>query len=158
MDWLPPEKRRKIMRSIRSKNSKPERTLGLGLFALGLRYRKHVKSLPGVPDFVFARFRAVVFVHGCFWHAHQCGAVARPTSNTEYWGPKLDRNVERDQAAQERLLADGWRVAVVWECAIPKEGSRELGDMLAQVAEWISSDVKKLELARTETASVRSRA
>ncbi|MFN0094461.1 MAG: very short patch repair endonuclease [Dehalococcoidia bacterium] len=92
-----------------------------GLHRRGLRFRLHVRRLPGKPDMVFPKFRAVVFVHGCFWHQHvDCREGRLPSTNVDYWTPKLARNVRR-QAEHERLLAEsGWRVCVVWECQVER--------------------------------------
>ena len=85
---------------------------------MGYRYRLHVGNLPGRPDLVFPSLRKVVFVHGCFWHQHGCKRSARPTSNIAFWEEKLDRNLARDRASSAALKREGWKVLVVWECAI----------------------------------------
>jgi DNA mismatch endonuclease (patch repair protein) len=104
------------MRRVRSRDTAPELTVRHTLRRLGYRYRLHVKNLPGTPDIVFMRRRKVVFVHGCFWHQHGCALTNLPTSNVDYWHPKLRRNVERDAAAIRQLDQAGWSVLVVWEC------------------------------------------
>jgi DNA mismatch endonuclease (patch repair protein) len=88
---------------------------------MGYRYRLHRKDLPGKPDLVFGPRRAAIFVHGCFWHQHDCRRDSVPSSNSKYWAPKLARNVERDKQAQAALEAAGWRVMVVWECELKGE-------------------------------------
>lgn len=108
-----------LMSKIKSKNTAPEMTVRRLIFSLGFRYRLHDKKLPGKPDLVFAGRRKAIFVHGCFWHGHDCGAGRnRPASNLDYWGRKLERNIERDQANQAALKAAGWKVLILWECEI----------------------------------------
>lgn len=114
------------MGRIPSKDTKPELLLRRALHALGLRYRLHGKDLPGKPDLVFASYRAVVFVHGCFWHRHSsCKVASSPKSNTEFWEAKFARNVERDAANLTALKYRGWRVFVVWECELTGKGKAE---------------------------------
>lgn len=107
------------MASIRSKDMKPELAVRKLAHALGFRFRLHRKDLPGKPDLVFAKYRAAIFVHGCFWHQHEdaeCLDGRRPKSNNAYWGPKLSRNIERDRRNKAELERLGWRVLVIWEC------------------------------------------
>lgn len=109
------------MRSIREKNTKPELTIRRLLFAAGYRFRLHCELLPGKPDIVFPIRRKVVFIHGCFWHQHQkatCPIRVIPTSNTQYWLPKLERNAARDKENRAALKKLGWSSIVVWECEI----------------------------------------
>lgn len=118
-DKITPERRSENMRRIRSKDMKPEMVVRRLVHRLGYRYRLHRKNLPGKPDMVFGPRRAVIFVHGCFWHQHDkagCLDGRPPKSNTDYWGPKLARNVERDAATQIALTKAGWRILVIWEC------------------------------------------
>ena len=115
--------RRRTMQAVKSKDTKPEWTVRHLLYAAGYRYRLHGKALPGKPDLVFAGRRKVVFVHGCFWHGHDCARGARqPKANAEYWSEKIDRNRERDVRHLVALRADGWTTHVVWECQIKKPG------------------------------------
>jgi len=107
------------MRAIRSKGMRPELAVRSLVHKMGYRYRLHKKDLPGRPDLVFPSRRKVIFVHGCFWHAHKhCKAAHLPKSNLEYWGPKLERNRTRDRENIEGLNADGWESMVVWECEV----------------------------------------
>lgn len=118
MDIVPPGKRSAMMRAVRQKDTAPELRLRRALHALGYRYRLHPKTLPGRPDLVFPSRRAAIFVHGCFWHGHDCRAGRRPSSNTAYWLPKITANRERDARKQADLEALGWRVLTVWECEL----------------------------------------
>ena len=105
------------MAAVRSKDTAPEMAVRRLAHALGYRFRLHRKDLPGHPDLVFPGRKAVVFVHGCWWHGHDCRRGARAAkTNADYWSAKIARNAERDRAAQHALAAAGWRVLVIWEC------------------------------------------
>lgn len=105
------------MARIKGKGTIPEMNVRRAAHALGLRFRLHRSCLPGKPDLVFPRLRLALFVHGCFWHQHEkCRRASTPKSRQDYWGPKLQRNVERDALNTRALLALGWRVEVLWEC------------------------------------------
>ena len=123
------------MAQIRSKDTKPELALRHALHARGFRYRLHDRKLPGRPDLVFRRFGAVCFVHGCFWHRHDgCASSTMPSTRVDYWRDKFENNVNRDQTSRVALLDAGWRVAVVWECALRKQ---RVDDTIAQVEDWL---------------------
>ena len=109
------------MSRIRSTNSKPEEVVRKYLFSQGFRYRKNDKRYPGKPDIVLPKYKTVIFVHGCFWHMHDCGRFVWPSSNVEYWEKKIYRNVDRDKERTEKLQADGWKVLTVWECELNKK-------------------------------------
>ena len=113
------------MAGIRQKSTRPELLVGKVLRALGLRYRLTNRDLPGSPDFANRRARWALFVHGCFWHRHGCGASTTPTHNREFWEAKFARNLARDAGAIEELRASGYRVIVVWECET-KRGEAEI--------------------------------
>ncbi|MFQ5564050.1 MAG: very short patch repair endonuclease [Parvularculaceae bacterium] len=118
-DVFPPEKRSEVMRAVKGADTKPELTLRKALFAKGFRYRLHRKDLPGKPDLVFPKYHAVVFVHGCFWHGHDCARGRRvPKTNRAYWTAKIARNRERDAKNVAALRKAGWRVFTVWECEL----------------------------------------
>jgi DNA mismatch endonuclease (patch repair protein) len=106
------------MRRIKSRDTGPEIAVRRLLYSLGYRYRLNHKTLPGKPDIVFAKRRKVIFVHGCFWHAHGCRMSHNPRTNTAYWSPKLARNVERDSKNQTALEQLGWQTLTLWECDI----------------------------------------
>jgi DNA mismatch endonuclease (patch repair protein) len=105
------------MSRIGSADTTPELRVRRLLHGLGYRFRLHGKGLPGRPDIVLARRRAVIFVHGCYWHGHGCARGRPAQSNVAYWSPKIERNKRRDSAAMAALTAQGWRALVVWECA-----------------------------------------
>src|SRR5579884_2241405 len=119
MDKVGASKRSEIMRRVRSTDTRPELTVRRLIHAMGYRFRLHRRDLPGVPDIVLPRLRAVAFIHGCFWHGHACRAGRnRPASNVAYWERKLNRNRERDVRAQIALRRLGWRVLTIWECEL----------------------------------------
>jgi DNA mismatch endonuclease (patch repair protein) len=110
--------RSEMMAGIRGKDTQPEMLIRRGLHARGLRYRLHLAGMPGRPDIVLPRFRAVIFIHGCFWHAHEgCRYFRLPKTRTEFWTAKLDGNRQRDSLKTDLLKRAGWRVLTVWECA-----------------------------------------
>jgi DNA mismatch endonuclease, patch repair protein len=118
VDVLTKEQRRLNMSRIRSKDTKPERVLRSLLHAKGLRFRLHAKHLPGKPDLVLPKYQAVVFVHGCFWHGHECHLGRLPKSGHDYWSPKIAATRGRDAQALGALAALKWRTILVWECAL----------------------------------------
>ena len=109
------------MSHIRSKNSKPEELVRKYLFSKGFRYRKNVKTLPGCPDIVLPKYKTVIFVNGCFWHKHDCPRFVWPSTNEEYWRPRIMGNVERDKRNLAELQQLGWTVLTVWECELKKK-------------------------------------
>jgi DNA mismatch endonuclease (patch repair protein) len=112
------------MRRVRGRDTSPERKVRRLLTRMGLRYRLQRRDLPGKPDVVFAGRRIALFVHGCFWHGHDCARGARvPKANVEYWTRKIDRNRARDAQVQARLAEAGWRAIVVWECELKDEAA-----------------------------------
>jgi DNA mismatch endonuclease (patch repair protein) len=127
------------MRSIRSTDMRPELAVRSLVHKLGYRFRLHRKDLPGKPDLVFVSRRKIIFVHGCFWHAHDCKIAHSPKSNLQYWGPKLERNRARDEKNIGALRADGWKTMVIWECEIRSEHTlkkRIIGFLGARAASW----------------------
>ena len=120
MDVFSPEKRSQVMSRIRSKDTKPEKIIRSILHKLGFRFRINRIDLPGKPDIVLPKCKTVIFVHGCFWHQHEdCKYAVMPKSNTNYWKPKLTKNMDRDKLNIKRLNEIGWNVLTIWECQIP---------------------------------------
>lgn len=118
-DSLTPEQRHRNMAAIHSTSTKPELKVRHALWQLGFRYRVNDKRLPGSPDIVLAKYRTVIFVHGCFWHGHKdCKSYAVPKTNTEFWSAKVAKNKKHDQEAWRQLEAKGWFVIIVWECQL----------------------------------------
>jgi DNA mismatch endonuclease (patch repair protein) len=117
-----PEERSRIMRAVKGIDTAPELAVRRVAHGMGYRYRLHRSDLPGKPDLVFPSLRKVVFVHGCFWHGHDCARGARvPVRNRDYWIAKVARNKARDEKTRAVLSAEGWKVAVLWECEIKDE-------------------------------------
>ena len=120
------KKRSAVMAKIKSKDTKPEWIVRRYLYSRGYRYRKNVKSLPGIPDIVLRKYGIIIFVHGCFWHGHDVDGHV-PHSNREYWQKKIEQNQLRDKKNEQELLQMGWNVLVVWECQLkPKVRERTL--------------------------------
>jgi len=117
-DMFTAEQRSEIMSHIRSTDTAPELALRSQIHRLGLRFRLHRNDLPGKPDLVLPKHRLVVMMHGCFWHGHNCKDGRRPSSNSDYWNQKLDRNVSRDKRNVRSLQRLGWRCLIVWECEL----------------------------------------
>lgn len=138
--------RSRMMAGIRSKNTRPELVVRRGLHALGFRYRLHDRGLAGQPDMVLPRYRAVIFIHGCFWHGHDCALFRWPKSREAFWREKIGRNRERDAAAEAGLEQAGWRVLKIWECAL--KGTARIGvEAVMLLAEgWLVSDARTGEV------------
>lgn len=150
-----------IMARVRSKDTTPELRLRRALFALGFRYRLHSTSLPGRPDIVFPKHRALILVHGCLWHWHGCSRSRMPTTNTDYWSAKISRNVARDRVRLAEYASLGWRVLIVWECAL---STRMTEETAAAAAAWIKGGsatplacIEPVTTAETATPSPRLR-
>lgn len=133
-DIFAPEKRHEIMQNVKTKNTAPEIKLRSLLHKNGFRFRVNRKDLPGKPDIVLPKYSAVIFVHGCFWHGHDCPRGQRPQTNADFWNQKIDRNVIRDKSDVSLLESLGWRVLIVWECEIKKKNEAVL---LSRVKEFL---------------------
>ena len=133
------------MSGIRGKNTKPEMMIRRGLHARGFRYRLHCK-LPGKPDICLPKYRAVIFVHGCFWHGHDCHLFKWPSTRPEFWREKIGRNQVVDERALAALHAGGWRTAMVWECALKGKDRRPTDMILDRLAGWLNSAAVNLQI------------
>lgn len=131
MDKVSFGQRSRNMAAVKARNTKPEVAVRRLLHGMGLRFRLHRRDLPGTPDIVLPRHRAVVLVHGCFWHGHSCSRGKAPSSNTAFWLPKLERNKARDVEQSQALRALGWRVLTVWECETKRPDS-----LVRRLARW----------------------
>ena len=118
MDVVTPSVRSRMMSHIRGKNTQPELQIRKALFARGFRYRLHDSSLPGKPDLIFPKYRAIIQINGCFWHGHDCPLFKWPSSRVEFWKEKITKNRQRDISNSQELERMGWRVLTVWECAL----------------------------------------
>ncbi len=144
--------RSRMMASIRSKDTKPELVLRRALHSRGFRFRLHSNRIKGRPDIVLPKYRAVVFVHGCFWHRHKgCRYTTTPSTRPEFWRSKFEANTARDKAVQESLLDEGWRVAVVWECTLRRY--QEINAAADALSEWLRSASRQVVIDAASDSS-----
>ncbi len=138
--------RSRMMAGIKGRNTKPEILIRKLLHKKGFRFRLHVKDLPGKPDIVLPKYKAVIFVNGCFWHGHKgCRLFKLPATRTEFWQEKICRNQANDARAIDFLLASYWRVCIVWECSI-RGAKKDPEKVVSAIADWLSSDEQFLEI------------
>ena len=139
VDVVDPATRSRMMSGIRAKNTRPELFIRQGLHALGYRFRLHRKDIPGKPDIVLPKYRALVVIHGCFWHRHDCRYFKLPATNAEFWHRKIDQNRQRDKHNLKLQLNGGWRCLVVWECAVrASRRTPEQLDVVGLAAQWLT--------------------
>lgn len=134
------------MAAIRGADTRPEMTIRKALHARGFRYRLHAKELRGKPDLILPKYKASIFVHGCFWHGHDCPLFRWPKTREDFWRHKIGENQRRDADVRRQLAAEGWRVATVWECALKGWGRLPLPDVIDSLSAWLSSDANKLSI------------
>lgn len=146
-DRLTREERSAHMARIRGRDTKPEIVIRRGLHRAGLRYRLHRRDLPGCPDIIFNKRKAVIFVHGCFWHGHDCPAFKIPATRPQFWKMKISQNRDRDARILDELERLGWRSLVVWECAMRGTGRLDLGELIARVESWVRQGTERAEIA-----------
>jgi DNA mismatch endonuclease (patch repair protein) len=139
--------RSRMMAGIRGRDTKPELEVRRALHKLGFRFRLHSTKLPGRPDLVFPKHQAVVFVHGCFWHGHDCRYFKAPSTRAAFWSTKIAGNRSRDERRARELHDSGWRVMVIWECAIRDRTSDERLAVMARLARWIKGKKERDEIA-----------
>ena len=145
-----------MMAGIGPTNTKPEMMIRRGLHALGWRYRLHVSDLPGKPDLVFPRRKAVIFVHGCFWHGHDCALFRWPSTREEFWRAKISGNVARDHRVRQQLLKARWRVLDVWECTLRGRKRMPAEEVLAQCAAFLAGEAPHASVGDDRTVTVRA--
>jgi DNA mismatch endonuclease (patch repair protein) len=138
--------RSRMMSGIRGTNTRPEIVVRHGLHRCGFRYRLHASGLPGKPDIVLTRWHTVVLVNGCFWHGHDCHLFRWPGSRKDFWKQKITRNRTRDVEVKDALAAAGWRVLVIWECALKGRARRPLDDVLGEASAWIRKGTRTHEI------------
>jgi len=148
-DIVDPKTRSRMMSNIKGKNTKPEMAIRSALHRMGYRFRLHRKDLPGKPDIVLPKHRAVVFVNGCFWHGHFCSLFKWPKTREEFWREKILSNKRRDKRNVKALLEDGWKVCIVWECSIRKRHENEVGEAIASLIAWIGGSDALKEIPST---------
>ena len=151
-DIVDQQTRSRMMSGIRGKDTKPELALRRALHARGFRFRLHSKKVHGRPDLALPMYRAVVFVHGCFWHRHEgCRYATTPATRSEFWQAKFAANVARDSVVRGALLDEGWRVATIWECALRKP--EQVSVAADRLAEWLVAVGDTLELGESEASA-----
>jgi len=144
VDIVDKQTRSRMMSGIKGKNTKPEIIVRKYLHKMGLRYRLHDKGVYGKPDIVLKKYNAVIFVHGCYWHRHKnCKLAYTPKSRKNFWLKKFEQNINRDEKVRLRLLKDGWRVAIIWECVLRKNNKDNVP--LKIMLDWVQSDENELE-------------
>lgn len=131
--------RSRMMAGIRGKDTRPELAVRKALHRRGFRYRLHDRKLPGKPDMSFPRYRAAIFVNGCFWHGHDCHLFKWPASRADFWKKKILRNRQKDRENIDALGKLGWRVLTIWECALKGRASHSMDDIVDKVALWLES-------------------
>ncbi len=139
------------MKSIKCKNTKPEMSVRRELHSRGYRYKTNDYGLPGRPDIVLSKYNAVIFVNGCYWHAHDCDLFKIPKSNRDFWLKKFSENVKRDAENIFKLKELGWRIGIVWECAL-RMNSRNYNsnNIIGHVEKWIKGSEREIEISKTE--------
>lgn len=137
--------RSRMMSGIRGRNTKPEILIRSLLHRHGFRFRLHVSDLPGKPDIVLPRYCAIIFVHGCFWHGHDCSLFKWPKTNPDFWREKIRRNQTNDNRVKTALLADDWRVGVVWECTLRGAG-KNIEGVAQRLADWLLGNSPLIEV------------
>ena len=145
-DVVEPATRSRMMSGIRSRDTKPEMVIRRGLHTRGYRYRLHSSSLPGRPDLVLSSRKAVIFVHGCFWHGHSCHLFKWPTTRAAWWRAKIEANRARDTSVRDQIADMGWRQLRVWECALKGTTSRPPDTVLNEVTAWLDGDEADTDL------------
>jgi DNA mismatch endonuclease, patch repair protein len=146
MDTVTPAIRSKIMASVGQQNTGAEVLLRKALHRIGLRYRLHDRRLAGSPDLVFSRFKAVVFVHGCYWHSHGCYRSTVPKTRRDFWTDKFAANRQRDARKRAELLANDWRVLTVWECALLGKTAHRIDRLATRIERWLRSKSRSREI------------
>lgn len=138
--------RSRMMSGIRSKDTKPERQIRSALHKHGFRFRLNQATLPGKPDIVLKKYHAVIFIHGCFWHGHDCSLFKWPKTNSDFWKEKILRNRMVDAETEVQIKKFGWRYAVVWECALKGKSKLGLEMTVGKLEDWLRSSRRSLEI------------
>lgn len=142
------------MARVRNKDTQLELTVRSALHARGFRFRLHSHKLPGRPDLVLKKYSAVIFVHGCFWHGHNCHLFSWPKTRRSFWRQKIEGNVKRDKTNRSLLITGGWRVVVIWGCALKGRNRLQLGAVADRCTQWLNSDETELMLQGNETPNL----
>jgi DNA mismatch endonuclease (patch repair protein) len=138
--------RSRMMAGIGGKNTKPELLVRKGLHKLGFRYLLHTPALPGKPDIVFPKYKAVILINGCFWHAHDCHLFKWPSTRKDFWREKILSNKKRDERNLNKYTELGWKVLIIWECAIKGKTRRPVSEVVNAAANWLQFDDHNSEI------------
>jgi len=145
-DVVSADVRSRMMSGIRGKNTKPEMIIRRGLHAKGFRYVLHDKRLPGKPDLVLPKYQAVIFIHGCFWHGHNCHLFKWPKTREGFWRKKIEGNKQTDVSAMAALAGSGWRYCVIWECALKGRARAPVSATIKRISKWLISRHPTIEI------------
>ena len=137
MDVVDKKTRSRMMSGIRGKNTQPELIIRKALFSQGFRYKLHDKNLPGKPDLVFPKYHSLVFIHGCFWHGHNCHLFKWPSTRPEFWKKKINTNKKVDKRNYKKLKKEGWHIMTIWECAVKGKKRKPIENIIYSTTKWI---------------------
>ena len=150
VDVVSVQTRRRMMSGIKSRDTKPEIRVRSGLHRCGFRFRCNVAGLPGKPDMVFSKYKAVIQIHGCLWHQHDCHLFKWPCADNptkaKFWRDKITANKNRDSKQFTLLRDTGWRIGIVWECALKGRASIEFAELIDELSDWLTSSVPSIEI------------
>ena len=149
-DVVSPKTRSQMMSGIQGKNTKPELMIRKALHQKGFRYRLHDKSLPGKPDLVFPKYKAVIQINGCFWHRHDCHLFKWPSTRPKFWKNKISSNRERDAKNKVELKKQGWRVLTIWECALKGKHKLSFDVLVRKIDKWLIAGIGSREIRGKE--------
>lgn len=148
VDVVDARTRSRMMAGIRSRDTRPEKSIRRGLHRLGFRFRLHTSKISGRPDLVFPKYHAVVFVHGCFWHGHDCPLFRVPSTRAKFWRAKISQNRRRDAKVKQLVLESGWRYMAIWECALRGHQVSKLDRVVKQTASWLLGQKRAGEIRK----------
>jgi len=151
VDVVDQETRSRMMSGIKGKDTKPELIIRKALFRQGFRYTLHNKTLPGKPDLALKKYKAAIFINGCFWHGHDCSLFKWPQTRKEFWKDKIQGNRKRDLQVKQDLRERGWRVLTIWECATKGKEKIPLDDIISRAVTWLRSDDEESEIRGSPT-------
>lgn len=151
VDIVDRQTRSRMMSGIRGKNTKPEMLIRRALHSGGFRFRLHRKDLPGSPDIVLPKYRALILINGCFWHGHDCRLFKWPKTRPDFWSEKIEGNIERDQRNQTELKKRGWRVCILWECEVKGVGEVRRFEVVNRVMDWLKSESSEVDIPHSRT-------
>lgn len=146
-DIVSKKKRSEMMAGIKSKDTKPELKIRSALHQHGYRYKLHDKNLPGKPDLVLPKYNAIIFIHGCFWHLHECHLFKWPSTRPEFWKEKIINNKQRDEKNLQLLKDKGWRILNIWECALKGKCALDFTSTITSISEWLNSYDQHIEIS-----------